>query len=262
MVWRRLKSLLWAVTASQLLVGDYTVVDGTRSLILNSEDRHTPADGCPDAPHSSAASPHSSNALKGVNVLGVFATTSPTAPLVIWNVRRALPSVPIQIFYSMDSADAVRQWFDGVSGITIEPLPAPYADSMGSKPDAYQLISTLFTDEIFWSAVRGTHVLTIQPDTWICAAEGTAAARLADFVQANFSFIGALWPASLTTDHDFSSVRVGESRCESVRSLYLYLVVSESGVRATTPTLPPQNKTKSARARRAILGRAMGLVDR
>ena len=130
-----------------------------------------------------------------VGALMVQGMCHPAVALSVWNMRRRLPGVPIQIFYSAESERSLRAWFggganasssssssllfgDGDGGrggdITLTPMPGRYFDVLRSDDPAaaaaravpndhpYNSLSRLFTDAAFWDLVRGRKVLTFQ----------------------------------------------------------------------------------------------------
>jgi len=106
-------------------------------------------------------------------------------PLVVHNMRKRLPSLPIQLFYSDNNADCVQAWFSFEKNITLTKLDNSFFLGTQSNRD----ISWLFSNYKFWEKVLHDKVLVFQQDSWVCAG---AEAKLNNFLR--YDFIGAPWP--------------------------------------------------------------------
>jgi hypothetical protein len=105
-------------------------------------------------------------------------------PVVVHNMRKRLPSLPIQLFYSDDNADCVQAWFSVEENITLTKLDSDFFLGSGSPND----ISWLFTNDEFWKKVLHDKVLVFQQDSWVCR---DAEAKLGKFLR--YDYIGAPW---------------------------------------------------------------------
>lgn len=108
-------------------------------------------------------------------------------PLVVWNMRKNLPSLPIQMFYSDANEACVLGWFGHMEKMTLTKLKSTFWRGSHSNQD----ISWLFTTAAFWDKVQHEKVLYFQQDSWVC---NNAEAKLEHFLQ--YDYVGAPWPAN------------------------------------------------------------------
>jgi len=126
--------------------------------------------------------------LKGTTAIMVEPRCMASMALSVWNVRKELPRIKIQLFVSKVNEPAAKEWFGDDSMIQLLRLPGKLYEEGIPNMRKY---NTLLTSIDFWNMVDGDNALTFQADSWVC---GNAETTLSGFLK-NYScaYVGAPW---------------------------------------------------------------------
>merc|ERR1719161_2428428 len=83
-----------------------------------------------DQKHFGSAMAQGEPSFAKISALVIEPRCHPALPLIVWNMRRQLPSLTIQLFYSSQNKEAVLKWFANVSSVILKPLPSPWWNGM------------------------------------------------------------------------------------------------------------------------------------
>ena len=195
--------VLWLIILA--LVHCNTQLEEAQKFVMEKQLNETCSPYTVDLPDDHDANLRSS-LLEGVVGLIIQGTPSAAVPLLIWNARKKFGSTfPFIVFYSEESRVSILAWYgEGrIGNVTAVPMPAKYAEQLGTHRLSRDSLNSLFTDVVFWNDVeahaRGLeHVLIIQDDTWICG--GDAHSKISSYLPWA-DYIGATWGWTNTADN-------------------------------------------------------------